>query len=342
MGWEAIAAAVVPSIIGAVAGSGGDSATQTQTTSNIPEYAKGDIQTMWTDYMNRMYPKTKYTTTATPGGGAVGGSNLYNEWQTLKAQSTNPERDRSSQYDGIPIVWFQSHASPELREFMKKNNLTSMSDDSSFQAAMSSDPSVGGSTTTANTPLSYEQMLANDLLERKTATEKYNTGVTDLNAGTLAKTKAAVSPYTTLLNKYVEEGNAGTGLFKPVNFGFGGKHMARIVPKSNRNLATQLAGFGQDASSANMNLINLENTFGNTDLSNILNAAKTYTKNAADTSYMEKLQALILPLTGQGSTSTATRNTGGDVLSGLLSGALAGSNIYGNIMKYNKNPTSKV
>lgn len=317
-------------LLGGLTGGDDEPATQTQTTNNIPEYAKKDIQTLWNDFMDRLYPKTtySYSTTANAGDSTIRDS-LYNEWKNIKngAAGTPISIDLISKLYG--------GASQNLRDFMNKSKISFWSDDAAMQKALNDDLATYTTTETAYTPKSYEDMLAEDLDAQRTATGVYNTGLTNLNQDTMTRTQGATQGYTDLLNQYVQQGNAGEGLFKPTNISFGGKQIASFVPKSNRNLAAQLSGFGKESMDTNLALLNLENQYGADALKRILQADTTYTPNAAKTAYIEKT---LLPLatsliTGKGSTTTATSDEGGSVWEDLLSGALAGTYMYSNIMR---------
>lgn len=109
---------------------------------------------------------------------------------------------------------------------------------------------------------------------------------------------------STLLQSLVDQGTSGTGMFTPTNVSFGGNKVFDFVPKSNRNLANQLAAL-QGA---------------NYDLSDDL------APNASNTAYLDKLFSVITALQPQGNTSntqtttTPTTSTWANILQGLTQG----------------------
>jgi len=297
LGLSTLLTPVVGGLVGKLLG-GDEETTQTQQTSNIPDYAQGGFQTIFNDYIDRLYP-----TSAT---------GTWSQDEAQKYLEANPDVANNEYWSLRPYEHYIQHGKSEGRTWPK---------------------------TQAGSGKSYEDMLAEDLAAKKAATETFNQGFSDLNAGTLAESRTALQPYTDLLNQYVQQGNAGTGLFKPTTFSFGGKQFASVVPKANRNLATQLAGFANDASQSNLNLANLANQYGGMDLMNQLNLGTTYTPNAAETSYIkETLMPILNMIQGLGSTSTAT-GTISDSWSDILAGMIAGSKVYGNIMKNQAGPT---
>lgn len=113
---------------------------------------------------------------------------------------------------------------------------------------------------------------------------------------------------STLLQSLVDQGTSGTGMFTPTNVSFGGNKVFSFVPKSNRNLANQLAAL----QGANYDL--------STDLA----------PNKASTDYLDKLFTVITALNPQSNTQTTQQTTTPttSTWANILQGLTQGTNIY--------------
>jgi hypothetical protein len=155
---------------------------------------------------------------------------------------------------------------------------------------------------------SFESQLAEDTSYKKAATDTF-----------LTKSNEIAQPYIDLLDQYVKQGNLGQGLFEPISYGFGGKKMGSIVPKSNRALADQLVGYSGQEAKARTALA--EDT---------KNAALEYTPNKASTDYTKMLlgisPGLVMNSTAT-TNSTGEQTTEGNAVTELLGLALGTSSI---------------
>lgn len=285
------------------------SSTSTTTTNKVPSYSLGDIQTLWNDFIGQLYPTTSY--------GYESGSykdTVMQQWESAMKKAGNGSATLGDAGWDVDSLWANGYR--ELADFVyTQSGLGSNVSKGDLANALNARSDLTGGTATSSTKSSYEQLLAEDEAAKEAATNKY-----------LQQSAEATKPYTDLLNQYIKQGNEGTGLFSPVSFGFGGQQMASFVPKSNRNLADQLTGYGKASTSANVGL-----------LQDALNAATTYTPNAAKTDYIKNFLMPLATNLLMNSTQTTTgdktateegdSNSFADTLKGALSGALAGGKI---------------
>jgi hypothetical protein len=146
----------------------------------------------------------------------------------------------------------------------------------------------------------------------------------------LAGTTAAMSPYQQQLTSTLNQAATGTGYYKPVSFGFGGKQMTSFVPKTNLNLANQTLGVGKESSSIGAGLAEMENKLA---LGNMPNAA-------ADT-YSAKLAELMKFANTGGSTNTQTGTTPGtNTWATILNALNTSANIYSKLYPWQKAATT--
>lgn len=114
--------------------------------------------------------------------------------------------------------------------------------------------------------------------------------------------------FSNLLQTLTDQGMNRTGMFTPTNISFGGNKVFDFVPKSNRNLANQLA--------------TLQGT--NYALSDDL------APNKASTDYLDKLFTVITALNPQGNTQNVQQTTTPktSTWANILQGLTQGTNIY--------------
>lgn len=134
-----------------------------------------------------------------------------------------------------------------------------------------------------------------------------------------ADSKAAAQPYLELLSKQIAEGNAGTGLYTPTNITFGGNNLMSFVPKSNRNLASELLARANAQTTTNQGLADLNYKLG-----------AAITPNTAANTYADKLGELATKLiSGNQTTTQSATMPGQSTWANFLQGLDAATKIYG-------------
>jgi hypothetical protein len=310
MCWPAVAIGGV-GLLSALTGDsgGGDSSETTTQKVNYPNFAMPGVEAIWNDFMNTLYP-----TDPSAAGNTMKGT-LYQQYLNGLNNPPKPSQGEYIPYSGWSNTGEMTTrpTTPELDDFMRRNNLTWDSTQAEVATALNSDTYLNpvADPNAPAGPKSYKDMLIEDTGFQKEAYDKYLTGAGD-----------ATKPYTDVLADLMAQSKGGTGFYTPTKWRFGAGPVNSFLPKTAMAQADQYAGFQKGATDVNVGL-----------LKDALSGAMQFTPNAAERSYFTDLLLKLAPNLIQGYGGTATQNTSesGDPLTEGLGLALGLTNALKNV-----------
>lgn len=324
--------------------SGGQKVSQTVNTDWRTPSQKKDAERIWNDYINSFYGISEEA----PAGGTSLGSSV--DLESLRGVS-------ASMWPSDIAVAYSNHMkrlgypdNPDNQaEFLQKyavyletGNLPSFqpagggfgisiplpSDYNPFEDISTG---TGGVTGDGGEPVKgYKERLEEDMAYLKEIEEQYNVDMGDMSGQFMEETRGAVSPYQDLLSRRMGEAETGTGMFKPVSFGFGGQQMVSFVPRQNRELASQTLGMGKEQMTMGTGLAELARDETKAILERGFQTGQKFTPNQVESLYAQKLEELAFKMNQMGVSSRTSSGTvpGPSTWSNILEGLNVGANIY--------------
>lgn len=336
------AAAVGSALISANAkDSGGGSGFVTQDWRTAAQ--KQDASKLWDEFISMFYGTPAHTETFGYQG-SFNPDNVYAQIEKLKRGAgvlyTGTERtedweaaNREALNETTLGDVLTDHVGeyPELEDLLKQfpqlknETLGSISRDtvSSLMATLPTDEVISGSGT------SYKQRLAQDLTYKKGIEEGYLKDLQGLDTGYLGKTQAAMKPYQNQLGNIIAQQQTGTGLYTPINIGFGGQKVASVVPKRNMAQAEQMMSTGENLAKTNTSLTDLEYALQTAAAKRGFDFNTAHTPNEIENAYMSVLEELMWKLNSGATTTSSTANIPGQSGSTTAANAInAGLNAF--------------
>ena len=178
-----------------------------------------------------------------------------------------------------------------------------------------------------------KERLGEDLAYGKITESDYLARLNELNTQYMGGIQKAASPYQQQLTDVLGQLQGGTGLGKPVSFGFGGRKMASFVPRQNRELVTQIMNIGKEGMQVDAGLVELRNTLDEAAAKRGFDFSIKHSPNEIANAYSQLLEELAFKMsTGQKTTAqTGTipgQSSWQSVLAGLNTGANVARSLY--------------
>lgn len=250
--------------IGGLVGSGiagdllgiGDSETtrQSETQSRTPGYTHGNVESLWEQWWDSFTGVQSPASTARAREEYTESFRPEAEAAFYKWMAEDPRRSEKKHKNKFVRQWMKqaeldspyvlpySEDSPKSYEDLFKEDVEHVAGiDETYTETMQDLLDTSSTDTTANTG-TYQTLLDDLSGQTRTAQDDYTSTLDTMSD----RTDVADDSYLDRITATLADADAGTGLYKPINLSFGGQDAMSFVPKTNRNLATELLGINKE------------------------------------------------------------------------------------------------